>query len=70
MAKNMLKIVAKLRTSEKIVIAELRTCGYEATFFLKVAELRLRTQKKGAPAHLCKIADRPSLRTRNNFEEF
>jgi hypothetical protein len=53
MAKNMPKIAAKLRTSEKIEIAELGRCGCEATFLKKVAELRLRTQKKIALAHLC-----------------
>jgi hypothetical protein len=56
---------AELRTSEKNAIAELRSCGCGATFLLKVAELllrncflqvtelRLRTQKKVARAHLC-----------------
>jgi hypothetical protein len=74
MAKNMPKIAEvkfsscglevadlKLRTSGKIAIAELRSCGCGATFlskvaelglrkcFLQVAELRLRTQKKCPP---------------------
>jgi hypothetical protein len=51
----------KLWTREKIVIAELR-CG--ATFILKVrkcdlqvAELRLRTPKQVAHAHLCILDD-------------
>jgi hypothetical protein len=40
MAKNMPKIAAKLRTLEKIEIAELGSCGWEAFFLEKVAELR------------------------------
>jgi hypothetical protein len=59
--------VLKLRTSVKIAIAELRNWGCGATFlfkvaelqlqkcFLPVAELRLRTQKIVARAHLCTI---------------
>jgi hypothetical protein len=55
----------KLRKSEKIAIAEMRSYGCGLTFLLKVAELRLRkcflsvaklrlrTQKKVARAHLC-----------------
>jgi hypothetical protein len=62
----------KLRTTEKIAIAELRSCGCGATFFkvaelrlrkcfLQDAELRLRTQKKVARAHLCKLVTHPGM---------
>jgi hypothetical protein len=63
-----------LRTSEKIAIAELRSCGCGAAFFLKVAdlrlrkrflqvaELRLRTQKKVALAHLCSLVATPDCK--------
>jgi hypothetical protein len=54
----------KLRTSEKIAIAELwlrsnislKVAGLRLRkCFLQIAELRLRTQKKVARAHLCKF---------------
>jgi hypothetical protein len=70
MAKNMPKIVAKLRTSEKNCDCGIADLRLRSNISLKSCGIAIADSKKSAPVHLCKIADRPSLRTRNNFEEF